>query len=84
MQNNNIIPHKNITIKHIAELAGVSFSTVAKALRNDPVVNIKTKEKIQKIAREINYYPNLLAKGLKNKKTKTIGIILNDLQNPLY
>lgn len=75
---------KKVTIKHIAELAGVSFSTVAKALRNDPVVNIKTREKIQKLAKEKNYYPNLLAKGLKNQRTKTIGIILNDLKNPFY
>jgi LacI family transcriptional regulator len=75
---------KIITIKHIAKIAGVSFSTVAKALRDDPAVNIKTREKVQKIADEIDYYPNLLAKGLKNKKTKTIGIILNDLKNPFY
>jgi LacI family transcriptional regulator len=75
---------KKITIKHIAEIAGVSFSTVAKALRDDPVININTRRKIIKIAEDINYYPNLLAKGLKNKKTKTIGIILNDLKNPFY
>lgn len=84
MKDKKTIPPKNVTIKHIAKLAGVSFSTVAKALRNDPVVNVKTKERIHKIASEINYYPNLLAKGLKNKKTKTIGVILNDLQSPFY
>jgi LacI family transcriptional regulator len=84
MKNTKQYPRKEITIKNIAELAGVSFSTVAKALRNDPLVNIKTRERIQKIAKEMNYYPNLLAKGLKNKKTKTIGIILNDLQSPFY
>ena len=81
MKNTN---NKKVTIKHIAELAGLSFSTVAKALRNDPVINIKTREKIVKLAKELNYYPNYLAKGLKSKKTKTIGIILNDLKNPFY
>ena len=75
---------QNVTIKHIAEYAGVSFSTVAKALRNDPVVNEKTREKIHDIAQEFNYYPNILAKGLRSKKTKTIGIILNDIQSPFY
>jgi len=75
---------QNVTIKHIAEYAGVSFSTVAKALRNDPVVNKKTKDKIHDIAQKFNYYPNILAKGLRSKKTKTIGIILNDLQSPFY
>jgi len=82
--NSDYTAPRKVTIKHIAKLAGVSFSTVAKALRNDSVVNVKTREKIHKIASEVNYYPNLLAKGLKNKKTKTIGIILNDLKNPFY
>lgn len=75
---------KKVTIKHIADVANVSFSTVGKALQNDPLINKKTRKKILKIARDLNYYPNLLAKGLKISKTKTIGIILNDLKNPLY
>jgi len=75
---------KNINIKYLAEVAGVSPSTVSRALRRDPNANKKTAERILKIARELNYYPNLLAKGLRDKKTKTIGIILNDLKNPLY
>jgi len=75
---------KRITIKYIAGQANVSFSTVAKALHNDPVINEKTREKVQKIAKELNYRPNVLAKGLRNSKTKTIGIILNDLQSPFY
>lgn len=75
---------KRITIKYIAEQASVSFSTVAKALHNDPAINEKTREKVHKIAKELNYRPNVLAKGLRNSKTKTIGIILNDLQSPFY
>jgi len=57
---------------------------VAKALHNDPAINEKTREKVHKIAKELNYRPNVLAKGLRNSKTKTIGIILNDLQSPFY
>jgi LacI family transcriptional regulator len=76
--------NKNINIKYIAKVSGTSSSTVSRALRGDPTANKKTAEKILKIARELNYYPNLLAKGLRDKKTKTIGIILNDLKNPLY
>jgi LacI family transcriptional regulator len=75
---------KKITIKNIAQLAGVSFSTVGKALHNDPLVNNVTKKKILKIAKELNYYPNLLAKELRSKKTETIGVIFNDLKNPVY
>jgi len=74
----------NINIKYLAGVAGVSPSTVSRALRGDPTANDKTASRILAIAKELNYYPNLLAKGLRDKKTKTIGIILNDLKNPLY
>ncbi|MDY0288847.1 MAG: LacI family DNA-binding transcriptional regulator [Sphaerochaeta sp.] len=76
--------HSNVTIKFLAEVAGVSFSTVAKALHDDPAINIETRMRIQKIAREYNYRPNILAKGLRNRRTKSIGVILNDLQSPFY
>ena len=75
---------ENIDIKYIARVSGVSSSTVSRALRGDPAANKKTADRILKIAKELDYYPNLLAKGLRDKKTKTIGIILNDLKNPLY
>jgi LacI family transcriptional regulator len=75
---------KNVNIKYLAKVAGVSPSTVSRALRGDPTANKKTADRVLDIAKELNYYPNLLAKGLRDKKTKTIGIILNDLKNPLY
>jgi LacI family transcriptional regulator len=75
---------KSITIKFIAEKAGMSFSTVAKALHDDPAIHEKTREKIKKIAFEYNYRPNILAKGLRSRKTRIIGMILNDLQSPFY
>ncbi len=82
------IKHKNeavkVNIKYIAEVSGTSCSTVSRALRGDNTASKETAEKILKIARELNYYPNMLAKGLRDKKTNTIGIILNDLKNPLY
>ncbi len=75
---------QNITIKFLAQKAGVSFSTVAKALHDDPSINIHTREKIKTLAIKYNYKPNILAKGLRNKRTKTVGVILNDLQSPFY
>jgi len=75
---------ENINIKYMAKVAGVSPSTVSRALRGDPTANKNTAERILKIAKDLNYYPNLLAKGLRYKKSKTIGIILNDLENPYY
>ncbi len=74
----------SITIKFIAEKANMSFSTVAKALHDDPVINEQTRARIKEIAKQYNYRPNILAKGLRNRKTKFIGMILNDLQSPFY
>ncbi len=77
------IPQK-VNIKYLAKVAGVAPSTVSRALSNDPRTSPETIEKIQKLAKELNYYPDSLAKGLREKKTNTIGIILNDLNNPFY
>lgn len=75
---------QNVTIKFIAEKAGVSFSTVAKALHDDPSINEGTREFIKTLAKQYNYRPNILAKGLRSRRTHTIGVILNDLQSPFY
>lgn len=73
---------KNITIKDIASKLGVSFSTVSKALNDDPALSDHTKKRVLAIAREMGYYPNLMATGLRKKATRSIGVILNDLENP--
>ena len=72
----------NITIKDIAKRLGISFSTVAKAMKDDPVVADETRKRVQETAREMGYYPNLMAIGLRSKSTRSIGVILNDLENP--
>ena len=75
---------KRVTIQYIAEIAGVSISTVSRALREDSTANEKTASRIIEIANQVGYYPNLLAKGLRQNKTFNIGIIFNDLNNPFY
>ena len=72
----------NVTIKNIAHEMGISFSTVAKALNNDPVVKEETRKRVQEKAVEMGYFPNIIAKGLRSKSTKTVGVILNDIENP--
>lgn len=76
--------NKKITIDYIAKVTGYSLSTVSRALRKDTKTNQKTAEKIIKKAEELNYFPDLIAKGLRQKKTRTIGVILNDPNNPFY
>lgn len=65
----------SVTIKDIANVAGVSYSTVSKALNNSPLVKDETKEKILRIAEEMGYEPNYAAQRLVRKQTKVIGLI---------
>jgi len=77
-------PNNKVTIKSIAEEMGISFSTVSKALNGDPRVKKETLERVLKKAIEMNYTPNQLARGLRSKETKTIAMILNDLDNQVH
>jgi LacI family transcriptional regulator len=69
------------SIKEIAERAGVSISTVSRTLNNYPDVNEKTREKIFRIAQELNYFPNAVARSLVRKKTYTIGMFFGNKIN---
>ncbi|PTX53973.1 LacI family transcriptional regulator [Melghirimyces profundicolus] len=64
-----------VTIKDIAKAAGVSYSTVSKALRDSPLVKPQTKQKILTVAKEMGYQPNIAAKSLVSKKSNTIGVV---------
>jgi DNA-binding LacI/PurR family transcriptional regulator len=67
------------TIKEIAACANVSIATVSKVLNGRGGASEQTITKIQDLAREKNYMPNILAKSLKIRQSKTIGIITEDL-----
>ena len=69
---------ENPTSRDIAELAGVSQATVSRALRNSPLVRIETRERIQQIARELNYFVNRNAAGLRTHQSNTIALLLFD------
>ncbi|MCK8058947.1 MULTISPECIES: LacI family DNA-binding transcriptional regulator [unclassified Fusibacter] len=67
-----------ITIYDIAKACGCSSATVSKALNNYPDVNINTKERILKMAREMGFTPNSQARALSTKKTWNIGVLFED------
>jgi DNA-binding LacI/PurR family transcriptional regulator len=69
---------RNPTSRDIAELAGVSQATVSRALRDSPLVRADTREKIQKIARDLNYFVNRNAAGLRTHESKTLALLLFD------
>ncbi|ACQ69122.1 transcriptional regulator, LacI family [Exiguobacterium sp. AT1b] len=71
---------KQVTIKDIAELAGVAKSTVSRYL-NGGSVGKATREKLDRVIRDTNYEPNQFAQSLKSKQTKMIGVIVPRLDS---
>ncbi|HLP18002.1 MAG TPA: LacI family DNA-binding transcriptional regulator [Bacteroidota bacterium] len=73
-----------ITIKEVAERAGVSIATVSRVLNNTGIVQQKTRESIMLAAKELQYVPNASARNLSRSKTDTIGLLLPDLHGAFY
>jgi len=72
------------TLKQIANELGVSVSTVSKALNDSPEISDPTKVRIQEYAKLKNYKPNIIGLNLKNRKTKTIGVIIPNILNSFF
>jgi LacI family transcriptional regulator len=75
---------RKITLKQIAKELDVSISTVSKSLRNSSEISEDTRQKIKAFAKLYNYKPNLIALSLKNRKTKTIGIIIPEIVHHFF
>lgn len=75
---------RKVTLKQIAKELDVSISTVSKSLRNSPEISEDTRQKVQAFAKLYNYRPNNIALSLKNKKTKTIGIIIPEIVHHFF
>jgi LacI family transcriptional regulator len=81
--NGDVNKHQT-TIIDIAKAMGVSTTTVSRALHEHPDISVKTREAIKALAVEMDYRPNLLAKGFANKKTQTIGVIIPNLETTFF
>jgi LacI family transcriptional regulator len=72
------------TLKQIAKELNVSVSTVSKALNDSPEISEQTKIRIKEYAKLKNYRPNVIGLNLKNRKTKTIGVIIPNILNSFF
>lgn len=75
---------KKLTIIEIAELSGVSVSTVSRVLNDHPAVSEKTRKKINKIIEEHGYTPSMFARGMINKSSKIFAVVVPDITNPYF
>lgn len=71
-----------ISIEDIARVAGVSHSTVSRALHDSPLISESTRARIQSLAREMGYTPNAIAQSLHTRQTSSIGLVITSIADP--
>jgi LacI family transcriptional regulator len=76
--------YEAVTIKDIAKALGVSTSTVSRALRDSYEISSETKQLVMECAERLNYKPNPMALALKERKTRSIGILVVEIANPFF
>ncbi len=72
------------TINDVAAAAGVSRQTVTRAVNDMPGISVETRDRVLAAARELRYRPSRFGRGLVNRKTRTLGLLIDDLGNPYY
>lgn len=75
---------KRNSIYEIAKKAGVSIATVSRVLNNSKFVKDSTKKLVLKVIKELDYRPNFFARNLVKNKSKTIGLLIPDIMNPVF
>jgi len=73
-----------VRLKDIALRAGVSVMTVSKVLRDAPDISAATKERVKKLVEEMGYVPDSLARGLRTRTTRTLGLVISTVTNPMF
>ncbi len=73
---------KPVSIQDIAQAAGVSHTTVSRALRDSSLISAEVRRQIQQLAEEMGYIPNAVAQSLRGQRTGTIGLVVTTIADP--
>lgn len=73
-----------VTIKDLARAAGVSHTTVSRALHDHPAISTETITRVKNLAVSMGYVPSATARGLKTRRTRALGVIVSDIDDPFW
>lgn len=73
-----------VTLKDVAEKAGVSRSAVSRSFTEGASVSHETRKKVMRAAKSLGYHPNVLASSLTTRRTKLIGLVADNFMNPVF
>jgi DNA-binding LacI/PurR family transcriptional regulator len=77
-------PSRPATVRDVAARAGVSIATVSRAVRGHANVDPGTRRRVEEAARQLGYRPSGVARSLRLRATRTIGLIVTDIENPYF
>ena len=77
-------PERRVVLADVARKAGTSEATASRALKDDPRIGKTTREAVQAAARQLGYVPNAAARSLRAKRTHILGLLLDDLADPVH
>jgi len=75
---------RRVSIKDVARSAGVSYSTVSRALNDNPLISQEVRTRIQALAQSMGYSPNALAQSLQSRLTHSIGLVITTIADPFF
>jgi len=72
------------TIRDVARLAGVSVATTSKVINKKGAVRPKLTQRVLSAMESLDYHPNQIARSLKVRETRTVGMVIPDIINPFF
>lgn len=75
---------RSASLHDIARAAGVSHSTVSRALRDSPLISVEVRRRIHSIAEALGYVPNAVAQSLQGRRTRAVGVLVTTISDPFF